>query len=173
MPASREITAPALLTPLHIVDNFDCGQPVLNQWLAKHALQNLRADAARTFVVCLKNHVIGYYSLAVGAVDHATATPRTRKGLAKHPIPVMVLARLAVHRNQQGIGIDTGLLKDAVSRTLQASDFAGIRAMFVHAKDDSARRFYSQYGFEPSPVDPLKLMLLIKDARKAFGPIGL
>ncbi len=122
-----------------------------------------------TFVVCSPNNVIGYYSLAVGSVEHVIAPSRIRKGLARHPIPVMVLARLAVDLRHQGQNIGRGLLKDAIFRALQASEYAGIRAIFVHAKDDKARKFYERFDFEPSPVDPLKLMLLIKDARKSFG----
>ena len=135
--------------------------------------QNQRANAVRTFVVCRdqERRVVGYYSLAVGAVDHAAAPARVRKGLARHPIPVMVLARLAVDIHHQGKKIGRGLLKDAVLRTLQASKIAGIRAIFVHAKDDRARGFYERFGFEPSPIHPLQLMLLIKDCQKTMaGP---
>jgi predicted N-acetyltransferase YhbS len=97
-----------------------------------------------------------------------TATQRVKKGLARYPIPVMLLARLAVDQRYQGMRIGKGLLKDAMRRTLKASEYAGIRAIFVHAEDDKARMFYEQFGFEPSLVDPLKLMLLIKDARKTL-----
>jgi len=114
---------------------------------------------------------VGYYSLAVGAVDHVTAPRRIKKGLARHPIPVMVLARLAVDHRFQGLKIGRGLVKDAILRTLQAADYAGIRAIFVHAKDDNARTFYEKFGFESSPVSPLKLMLLIKDAKKTIETI--
>jgi GNAT superfamily N-acetyltransferase len=96
------------------------------------------------------------------------APDRIKKGLARHPIPVMILARLAVDQKYQGMNIGRGLLKDAIRRTLQASEYAGIRAIFVYAKDDKARKFYEHYGFEPSPVDPFKLMLLVKDARKTL-----
>ena len=98
-------------------------------------------------------------------MDHFTASGRIKKGLARHPIPVMIIARLAVDARWQGMNIGKGLLKDAVSRTVQASEHAGIRAIFVHAKDKRAKQFYEQFGFEPSPVDPLKLMLLMKDAK--------
>lgn len=161
-------SAPTLLSKEHIVDEFNCGNPLLDTWLRRYAWQNQQANTARTFVVCKDNRVVGYYSLAVGAVDHVTASPRIKKGLARHPIPVMVLARLAVDRRYQGMKIGRGLLKDAVKRTLQASEYAGIRAVFVHAKDERARKFYERFGFEPSPVAPLKLMLLIKDAKKAI-----
>ena len=163
--------APALLSESHDCEGFDCGHAPLNDWLRRYAFQNQRANAARTFVVCREEEqwVIGYYSLAVGAVDHAAAPDRVRKGLARHPIPVMVLARLAVDIRHQGKKIGRSLLKDAVMRTLQASDIAGIRAIFVSAKDDRARSFYERFGFEPSPIHPLQLMLLLKDCREIIG----
>ncbi len=162
--------APVLLSEEQDCHGFDCGHALLNDWLRRYALQNQRANAVRTFVVCRgqERRVIGYYSLAVGAVDHAAAPARVRKGLARHPIPVMVLARLAVDIRHQGKKIGRGLLKDALLRTLQASEIAGIRAIFVHAKDDRARGFYERFGFEPSPLHPLQLMLLIKDCQKSM-----
>ena len=146
---------------------------MLNTWLQRYAWQNQQANAATTFVVCIENQnqVVGYYSLAVGAVDHATAPQRIKKGLARHPIPVMILARLAVDKRYQGKKIGRWLLKDAIQRTLLASEHAGIRAVFVHAKDDKAQKFYKHFGFEPSLVDPLKMMLLIKDAKKTMETI--
>lgn len=153
----------------HRVDEFDCGAEVLDQWLRRYALRNQQAGAARTFVVTNdEGTVAGYYSLAAGSVDHITATSRAKKGLARHAIPVMVLARLAVDRRHQGQGIGRGLLRDAILRTLGVSEHAGIRALLVHAKNESARRFYAQHGFESSPIDPLVMMLLLKDAQKAI-----
>jgi GNAT superfamily N-acetyltransferase len=164
-PDKAPYAAPAPLSEEHDCDGFDCGHALLNDWLRRYAFQNQRANAARTFVVCREQErrVICYYSLAVGVVDHTAASARVRKGLARHPIPVMVLARLAVDIRHQGIKIGRGLLKDAILRTLQAADIAGIRAIFVHAKDDRARGFYERFGFEPSPIHPLQLMMLIKD----------
>lgn len=162
---------PAPLTAGHRVEAFDCGAEALDQWLRRYALRNQQAGAARTFVVTDDEHdVVGYYSLAVGSVDHVMATARTKKGLARHPIPVMVLARLAVDRHYQGRKLGAGLLRDAILRTLAVSEQAGVRALLVHAKNDVARRFYTRYGFEPSPLDSLIMMLLIKDARKALEP---
>jgi GNAT superfamily N-acetyltransferase len=161
--STTSYTTPVLLTELHDCGGFDCGHPLLNDCLRRYALQNQRANAAKTCVVCQGLRVIGYYSLAVGAVDHGDATARVRKGLARHPIPVMVLARLAVDLKHQGKKIGRGLLRDALLRTFQAAEIAGIRAIFVHAKDERARRFYERYGFEPSPIHSLQLMLLIKD----------
>ena len=159
---------PDLLSEGHVCEGFDCGNIVLNEWLRRYALQNQQANSARTFVVCRGSRVVAYYSLAVGAVDYADATDRVRKGLARHPIPVMVLARLAVDIRHQGKKIGRGLLRDACLRTLQAADIAGIRALFVHAKDERARVFYERFGFEPSPIHPLQLMLLINDIKKTI-----
>lgn len=154
----------------HVLDAFDCGQPDLNAWLIKYALQNQSANAAQTYVgLVVDNRVVGYYSLAVGQVEYSEAPERLRKGLARHPVPVMLLARLAVHKNWQGKGVGRALLRDAILRTLQASDIAGIRALVVHAKDDAAKRYYQQFDFVPSPTDPLHLFVLIKDLRKMTG----
>ncbi len=160
---------PAPLSAEHHVEDFDCGVEVLDQWLRRHALRNQQAGATRTFVVTddATGAVAGYYSLAAGSVDHAVATPRAKKGLARHPVPVMVLARLAVDRRHQGRGIGHGLLRDAVIRILAVSEQVGIRAVLVHAKNEPARRFYANHGFEPSPIDPLLMMLLLKDAAKS------
>jgi len=161
-------TVPVLLTKEHDCGDFDCGYALLNDWLRRYALQNQRANAAKTFVVCQGRQVIGYYSLAVGAVDHGAATARVRKGLARHPVPVMVLARLAVDLHYQGKKIGRCLLRDAILRTLQVADIAGIRAIFINVKDERARGFYERFGFEPSPIHSLQLMLLIKDCQKTI-----
>jgi GNAT superfamily N-acetyltransferase len=150
----------------HGLDSFDCGQPDLNRWLVKYALQNQGAGAAQTYVGLVNEEVVGYYSLAVGQVEHHDAPERLGKGLARHPVPIMLLARLAVHKDWQGKGIGRALLRDAVLRTLQAADIAGIRALVVHAKDDRAREYYEQFDFVPSPTDPLHLFVLLKDLRK-------
>lgn len=110
--------------------------------------------------------VVGYYALAVGSVEQEEAPERVKKGLAKHSIPIMLLARLAVDRHWQKRGIGAGLLKNATLRTLQAADIAGIRALVVHAKDDEAREFYQHFNFVPSPSDPLHLFMLLKDIRQ-------
>ena len=160
---------PAPLAAEHHLEEFDCGDETLNLWLQRYALRNQQAGAARTFVVTDDaQRVVGFYSLAAGSVDHVVATVRAAKGLSRHPIPVMVLARLAVDRRFQSKGIGRGLLRDAVLRTLSVSEHAGIRALLVHAKNESAQRFYAHHGFEPSPIDPLIMMLLLKDARKAL-----
>lgn len=163
------IAAPEKLGPTHNTEGFESGAAALDLWFKRHALASQRADTARTFVVCQGKTVVGFYSLAVGAVDHAGVPGRIAQGVGRHPIPVMLLARLAVDRRHAGQGIGKGLLKDAIRRTTQAAELAGIRAILVHAKDDGARQFYEKHGFEPSPLDPLQLLLLMKDARKAMG----
>lgn len=148
------------------VDRFDCGNPALNRYLSRVALANQTAGSAQTYVALDDEQVIGYYSLAVGAVAPAEAPAPVTKGLARHPVPVMLLARLAVRQTAKGKGLGAALLHDALARTLQAADIAGIRAVIVHAKDDAARRFYEHFEFDPSPTDPYHLYLLIKDLRR-------
>lgn len=150
----------------HLVDGFDCGQPDLNRWLVRHALQNQASNAAQTYVGLSDRQVVGYYSLAVGHVEYEQAPERLSKGLARHLVPIMLLARLAVHVDRQRRGVGRALLKDAVLRTLQAADLAGVRAIAVHAKDDAARSYYEQFDFIASPTDPLHLFVLLKDIRK-------
>lgn len=152
------------------VDVFDCGQAALNQFLQRYALVNQKAGSAQTYVCChaSTDTVVGFYSLAVGSVDRDLAPPRVVKGLARHPVPVMILARLAVDSAHQRKGIGQALLKDALLRTAQAADIAGIRCLLVHAKDDAARQWYESWEFEPSPTDPYHLFLLLKDLKAAL-----
>ncbi len=154
----------------HEADAFDCGKEPLDRFLKRYAVVNQKAGSAQTYVVRRGDRrVVGYYSLAVGAVEHADAPGRVSKGLARHPIPVMLLARLAVDRSEQGKGLGAALLKDALLRTAQAADIAGIRALLVHAKDDRARSWYEGFDFEPSPTDPYHLFLLMKDLHALLG----
>lgn len=150
----------------HSVDGFDCGKEELNRFLRKHALINQAADSAQTYVLADDLVVKGYYSLAAGTVSHQEATERVKKGLARHPIPVILLARLAVAASLQGKRIGPGLLKDALRRAVHAAGTIGARAVLVHAKDDSAKGFYEHFAFEPSPSDPYHLMLIMKDLRR-------
>ena len=162
--ASDDFSAVHKLSAEDITDPFDCGQEELNRFLKKFALPNQAANAAQTYVSCRAKRVVGYYSLAVGSVQTEAAPQRAVKGLARHP--VMILARLAVDASEQRTGIGRALLKDALLRTEQAANIAGIRAFVVHAKDENARRWYEQFDFEPSPTDPLHLFLLLKDLKK-------
>src|SRR5262249_39013491 len=153
--------------PDHVVSEFDCGSEELNRYLTRFALKNQQAGAARTYVAVSDLEVVGFYSLAVGEVAYEAAPARLTKGLARHPVPVMLLARLAVSGAWHGRGLSSGLLKDAMQRTLQAADIAGIRALVVHAKDDAARSFYEHFGFASSPSDPLHLYVLLKEIRRS------
>ncbi len=148
-----------------VIESFDCGQPALNQFLQRFALVNQKSNSAQTYVSCHSGSVVGFYSLAVGSVEASTATPRVAKGIAQHPVPVMILARLAVDQQHHGAGLGKALLKDALLRTLQPADIAGIRALLVHAKDESARLWYLNWEFEPSASDPYHLFLLMKDIK--------
>jgi GNAT superfamily N-acetyltransferase len=153
----------------HAVDDFDCGREELNRFLVRFALPNQQAGASQTYIGLADAKIIGFYTLAVGQVSYADAPGRLTKGLARHPVPIMLLARLAVGSAWQGRGIGAALLKDAMLRTLQAADIAGIRAIAVHAKDAPARQFYEHFGFIESPTDPYHLFLLVKDLRRIAG----
>jgi len=139
----------------HRIDAFDCGREALNRFLTRFALQNQQAGASQTYLLLTDDQVLGHYTLVVGQVDYDDAPQRLKKGLARHPVPIMLLARLAVASGWQGKGIGSALLKDAMLRTLQAADIAGIRAFAVHAKDDEAKAFYEHFDFLPSPSDPV------------------
>ena len=158
-----EIGPPEKLSPEHDLSEFDFGEPALDDWLRRRALQNEARGASRTYVVCAGGKVAGYYSLAVGAVAHAESAGRIKRNMPD-PVPVMILGRLAVDQAFQGQSIGAGLLRDAVLRTLQAADIAGIRAMIVHAISERAKRFYEGRGFRASPVDPMTLMIALAEA---------
>ncbi len=153
----------------HAVEAFDCGRDELNRFLTQYALQSQQGGGAQTYVGLVDHTVVGYYALAVGSVEQGQAPERVKKGLAKHSIPIMLLARLAVDHHWQNQGIGAALVKDAVLRTLQAADIAGIRALVVHAKDEAARSFYAHLDFLSSPSDPLHFFMLLKDARKVIS----
>ncbi len=147
------------------VDAFDCGQAALNQFLQRYALVNQKANSAQTYVCCQGDVVVGFYSLVVDSVDPQATPSRVMKGLARHPVPVMILARLAIDKEHQRKSLGQAMLKDALLRTAQAADIAGIRCLLVHAKDDVARRWYQTWEFEPSPTDPYHLFLMLKDLK--------
>ena len=150
-----------------LVDVFDCGQSDLNRYLQRYAWSNQKANSAQTYVACAGSTLAGYYSLSVAGIEYTSAPERVAKGLARHPVPVMLLARLAVDLCFQEQGLGTALLKDALLRTLQAADIAGIRAVIVHAKDEAARQWYTRFGFESGPAVPMQLFLLLKDIQHA------
>lgn len=149
----------------HPIDGFTCGREELNRFLKRYALGNQQANASQTYLALYKTDVIGFYSLVVGEISFNDAPERLTKGLARHPVPIMLLARLAVQTTWQSRRIGAYLLRDAMLRTLQAADIGGIRAFVVHAKDRSSRAFYEHFGFESSQTDPLHLYCLTKDLR--------
>ncbi|MFZ2171639.1 MAG: GNAT family N-acetyltransferase [Methylococcaceae bacterium] len=153
----------------HDVDAFNCGQDNLNLYLTRYALMNQRADGAQTYVGVSGSKIIGYYTLVVGNVAYEDAPQRLTQGLSRHPVPVMLLARLAVDLNWQSKGVGAGLLRDAMQRTVQVADLAGLRAFLVHAKDGRAKSFYEHFDFASSPTDPYHLFLLLKDIRKTMN----
>ncbi|HVC58900.1 MAG TPA: GNAT family N-acetyltransferase [Acetobacteraceae bacterium] len=153
----------------HVVDAFTCFRPEVDRFLVRFALASQQANASQTYVALSEAEVIGFYSLVVSEVAYEDAPDRLTKGLARHPVPIVLLARLAVAATWHGKGIGAGLLRGAMRRVLQAADIAGIRAFAVHAKDDEARRFYEHFDFLPSPTDSLHLFLRLKDLRRAVG----
>ena len=159
-----KLHAPMPLSPEHHVNLFSCGESVLDDWLKRRALVNQSNGASRTFVVTDDDEqVLGYYALAAGAATHQDATRAIRQNMPD-PIPVMVLARLAVDLRAQGMKLGASLLKDAMSRCIQVSSNTGVRAMLVHALNERARDFYEYYGFKASPINPMTLMLRIGPA---------
>jgi predicted N-acetyltransferase YhbS len=152
----------------HDCARFDCGNATLNSWLVKYAWTNQQADSANTYVAVLGDRVVGYYALTTGSVHKQQSPERIAKGLANHPIGIILLARLAVDTSQQGKGLGKALLFDALTRIEAAADIVGVRAVMVHAIDEAARKFYEYFEFEPSPADPFQLLLLLKDLRRAL-----
>jgi len=160
-----QLGSPQLLAALHRVDEFECGESSLDDWLKRRALANQLSGASRTFVVIDEGgRVLGYYALAAGAVSHEAATRTVRHNMPD-PVPVMVLGRLAVDRGAQGLHLGAALLQDAVKRTVAVAENAGVRALVVHALHERARQFYEHYGFRPSPTHPMTLMLRLPAGR--------
>lgn len=160
------LSYPEPLASNHQLENFDCGKPSLNEWLLRHARQAQTSGSAKTFVVSDDGRVAGYFSLTVGQIDTLDAPEQVRKGMGHYPLPVVILARLAVCAQDHGRGIGFGLLQDAIRRTFLISEQAGIRAMLTHPVDEDAHRFYTRFGFSASPLREGQLLLLLKDARR-------
>lgn len=161
---------PQPLAAGHFRDSFDCGNTALNDWLVRYAVQSQSSGSAKTFVVTNEQQrVMGYFSLTVGQIDTLTAPERFRQGMGQYPLPVVILARLAVTMSAQGQGIGVGLLRDAIRRTFLISEQAGIRAMLTHPIDDNAVSFYKRFGFVTSPAGEQQLLLLLKDAKRWVG----
>lgn len=163
------LRAPEPLGPEHQIAGFDCGKESLNSWLIRHARQAQAAGSAKTFVVADQDEVVGYYSLAVGQVSALDAPERIRKGMGAYPIPVILLARLAIAQRYQRRGIANGLLRDAMRRALIVSEQAGVRAMLTHPLDENAAAFYRRFGFIDSPLQEAQMLLLLKDVRAVIG----
>ena len=160
---------PSPLSAAHDCTRFDSGSPQLDTWLRERARQNQAAGSSRTYVACEGSRVVAFYRLANGAVAHREAPGRLRRNMPD-PIPVMMLGRLAVDREFQKRGLGKALLQDAILRTLQAAEIAGIRAILVHAKDENAQRFYERLGFLASPANPRTLTLPLQDASAQLTP---
>ena len=149
----------------HDPTGFDCGHRALNAFIQRHALTGQRAHISQSYVAAIGSRIVGYHTLVVGEVAYDAAPERLAKGLPRYPVPVLLLARLAVDRAWQGKGLGSALVLDAMRRALQVAELAGVRALLVHAKDEEARRFYAHLGFEPFPGEPLTLYRLLKDVR--------
>lgn len=160
------LRSPEALGSQHRLEGFDCGKPALNDWLLRHARQTQASGSAKTFIVADDDRVAGYYRLTVGQVDTLDAPERVRKGMGQYPVPVVILARLAVSTQDQGRGIGAGMLQDAIRRTLLIAEQAGIRALLTHPVDEAAARFYIRFGFVASPLREQQQLLLLKDARR-------
>jgi GNAT superfamily N-acetyltransferase len=163
-----QLRPPEKLDSSHQLENFDSGNHQLDDWLKRRAMKNESDRASRTYVLCIDQEVVAYYCLANGAVIQSTATGRVRRNMPD-PIPVMVVGRLAVDRRWQGRGIGKALLRDAVFRTCQAAEIAGIRAILVHAISEEAKQFYEKCGFGASASEPMTLMIKIDDAKDSLG----
>jgi len=161
---------PEPLDPGHVLEGFACGAESLNVWLVEHARQAAAGGSARTFVTVDGDQarVVGYYALAAAALTHEQVTARARRGQPGHPIPAVLLARLAVDRTVQRHGLGAWMLRDAMIRATSAAETVGMRVLLVHALNDAARTFYERWGFEASPTDPLNLQMLFKDIRKSL-----
>jgi GNAT superfamily N-acetyltransferase len=162
------ITPPERLNANHDLTQFSCGEASLDHWLRSRPLQNEKSGASRTYVVCADGCVVGYYALAAGAVAHTEATSRAKRNMPD-PVPVILIGRLAIDSRFQGRGIGADLLRDAVLRTLQAAEIAGIRAILVSAISAEAKRFYERYGFVASPVNPQTLMITVAEAARVVA----
>lgn len=160
---------PEPLNKDHNLITFKSNYPELDEWLKKYAFQAKMSGSANTFIIADNNLVVGFYSLTVGQVDLEQVSERIKKGMGKYPIPVVILARLAVHHTFQGKGIGKAMLKDAILKAFQIAEQGGVRALLVHAIDEKAEIFYKRFGFEPSPIRENQLLLLLKDAKKIIS----
>lgn len=161
-----KLSVPQPLASHHRLEEFDCGKLALTEWLHRYARQAQGSGSARTFVTCDDDRVAGYFSLTVGQIDTLEAPERVRRGMGQYPIPLVILARLAVDLDYQGKGLGFSLLQDAIRRTVAIAELAGIRALLTHPVDAGAEAFYRRFGFEPTQIRERQLILLLKDARR-------
>ncbi len=168
---SGRISPPARLSTDHDLTQFSCGETSLDHWLRNRALQNEKSGASRSYVVCADGCVVGYYALAAGAVAHTEATARIKRNMPD-PVPMILIGRLAVDSRFQGRGIGADLLRDAVLRTLQAAEIAGIRAILVSAISREAKKFYERFGFISSTANPQTLMITVTETVKVFARVS-
>lgn len=160
----NRLTGPDLLTDAHLVDEFDCGDDRLNGWLRERARRNQTDGSSRTWVVTDEGRVVGFYASSTAVLLRTSATRRAARN-QPDPLPALLLGRLAVDRKLHGTGLGAALLKHFLLKSLEIANLTGVRVLLVHAKDPDAARFYLRHGFEPSPIDDLTLMLLVKDLR--------
>ena len=163
------LSEPQPLEASHRLEEFDCGKPALTEWLLRHARQAQGSGSARTFVSCDGERVAGYYSLTVGQIDTLEAPERVRRGMGQYPIPLIILARMAIDLDYQKRGLGFSLLQDAIKRAIPVAENAGIRALLTHPLEAEAEAFYRRFGFEPTPENERQLILLLKDARRLVG----
>lgn len=161
------LSAPAPLADRHLLDRFDSGAPSLDEWLRRRARANQASGASRTFIVADGDEAVAYFSLASGSINLVAATGGFRRNMPD-PIPVVILARLAVDKAQQGQGLGKALLAEAVKRVLAAGESIGVRGLVVHALNDDAAAFYRGLGFEAAPGQPLTLMIPLSRLRASL-----
>lgn len=168
--SDHPLAAPVPLEPSHETDEFESGAEELDEWLRQWALVNHRSGNARVFVATRGSRVVGYYALATGGVEKDKVPEKVKKGGVPEQVPCLLLARLAVDRSEQATGMGRALLVDALRRAVRVSTEIGVRAVLIHARDDSARAFYLHHAeFSPSPTDPLHLFLNMKHVRQLLG----
>lgn len=162
------LTPPEPLASHHSIADFSCGMASLDEWLKRRALTNQTSGATRTFVTCVDNRVVGYYALASGGISVQSALGKFRRNMP-NPIPVVILARLAIDSSYQGQGLGRALFRDAALRVVRAADAIGIRGIIVHAISESAKDFYLALGFNVSPLEPMTLMITLNDLRACIA----
>lgn len=168
---SGRVTPPQRLNADHELAQFSCGEPSLDQWLKNRAVQNEKSGASRTYVVCVDGCIAGYYALSAGAVAHSEAPSRVKRNMPD-PVPVILIGRFAIDSRFQGLGMGADLLYDAILRTMQAAEIAGIRAILVSAISENAKKFYERYGFISSTTNPQTLMITLTEAARIIAQLG-